>query len=272
MLAVKGSLIYTSRMDVTLLFLLTIAVQVPLDKADVEAFLTAAKIVSHEDVAVGVTRPLKLELSDGERTVSASWKNVDILRPGITRFADGSIERNFSDNYRCEIAAYELDKLVGTDLVPPTVERHFRGEPGALTLWIEAAMTDFDRRQKKIVPPDLLVWNRQVYNLQLFRFLTSDADYKNARNTLIDPQWHLWAIDSSRAFRTDETLIDDSLEHFSRAVLVKLASLDFDLLKAHLGEWVSDDRLRALLVRRDLILERAEKLADERGEGSVLVP
>jgi hypothetical protein len=259
-------------MGPVVVFVLAIASQAPLDRAEVEALLATARIVSHQDVPVGVTRPLKLELSDGERTLSASWKNVDILRPGITRFADGTFERNFSDNYRYEIAAYELDKLLGTDLVPPTIERRFRGEAGALTLWIEGATTDFDRRQKNIAPPDLLRWNRQVYNVQLFRFLTFDADYKNARNVLIDPEWHLWAIDSSRAFRIDETLIDDSLDHFSRAVLAKLESLDFETLKAHLGKWVSDDRLRALLVRRDLIVKRARELAAERGEGAVLVP
>ncbi len=270
--AVKGKWIYTPQMDAILIFALTIGAQASLESHDIESFLATAKIVSHEDIPVGVTRPMKLELSDGNVTLSASWKNVDILRSGITRFADGTIERNFSDSYRCEIAAYELDKLIGTDLVPPTVERRFRGEPGALQLWIDDAMTDFDRREQNIEPPDLLRWNRQVYNVKLFRYLAFDVDYKNARNNLIDPEWRLWAIDSSRAFRTDEELIDDSLDHFSRAVLAKLESLDFDMLKTHLGEWVSDARLRALLVRRDLILERAQQLAAARGEGAVLVP
>lgn len=263
---------YTPHMDAVFLFVLTIGPQVPLERTDVEAFLATAEIVAHEDVPVGVTRPLKLELSDGDVALSASWKNVDIQRPGITRFADGTFEKNFSDSYRCEIAAYELDKLLGTDLVPPTVERRFGGEPGALQLWIDDAMTDFDRRKQKIEPPDPLRWNRQVYNVKLFRFLIFDVDYKNARNNLIDPEWRLWAIDSSRAFRTDEELLDDSLDHFSRAVLEKLESLDFDTLKTHLGKWVSDPRLRALLIRRDLIVQRAERLVAERGEGAVLVP
>ena len=61
--------------------------------------------------------------TDGNVTVSASWKTVDIQKRGITRLGDGTIERNFSDSYKYEIAACELDKLIGVGLVPPTVER-----------------------------------------------------------------------------------------------------------------------------------------------------
>ena len=48
--------------------------------------------------------------------------------------------------------------------------------------------------------------------------------------------------------------------------------LDFDTLKERIGDWIGDGRIRAILARRDLIVERAEKLAAERGEGAVLVP
>jgi len=272
-LAVKDIWIYTPRMDAILLFILTIAPSQGIqERTEIEAFLETADIVADEDVPIGVTRPVKLQLSDGDTTLSALWKSVDIRRPGITRLADGTIAKNFRDSYRYEIAAYELDKLLGTDLVPPTIERHWRGERGAIQLWIEDATTEFDRRTKNIQPPDIPRWNRQFYNVQLFRCLTYDLDYKNARNNLIDPDWRLWAIDSSRAFPTDEELVDDNLDHFSRVVLERLDELDFDTLKSHLGEWLSDRRIRALLARRDLVLEHAKKLVEERGEGAVLVP
>lgn len=271
--AVKDLWIYTPHMDAILLFFLTfVPFQEIQERAEIEAFLETAEIVAHENVPIGVTSPVKVELSDGQTTLSAVWKSVDIRRPGIIRLADGTIARNFTDSYRYEIAAYELDKLLGTNLVPPTVERQWRGERGALQLWIEGATTEFDRRNENIQPPDIPRWNRQFYNVQLFRCLTYDLDYENARNNLIDPEWRLWAIDSSRAFRTKEELVDESLEHFSRDVLERLAELDFDTLKSHLGEWLSDGRIRALLARRDLIVEHAKKLVEERGEGAVLVP
>ena len=55
-------------------------------------------------------------------------------------------------------------------------------------------------------------------------------------------------------------------------MLANLRELDFDTLKEHIGDWVSDGRLRAILARRDIIVERAAELAAERGEGAVLVP
>jgi hypothetical protein len=262
--------------DVILVFVLAIvpglSPQLSDDRLALEEFLRTAEIVDTESIPVGVTRPVKVELSDGEVTRSASWKTVDERRRGITRLADGTTDVNFRDSYAFEIAAYELDKLIETNLVPPTVERRWRREVGALQLWIEDATTDFDRREKNLPIPDVEAWNRQVYNIKLFRCLTYDIDYKNARNTLIDPDWKLWAIDSSRSFRMKEELVDDSLSHFSRAVLAKLRELHFEVMKERLGDWLSDGQIRAILARRDRILERADQLIAERGEPAVLVP
>lgn len=271
-LAVKEVSIYTSPMDVLLVFVLAIAQQAGSDAVGLEGFLRTAEIVGKENIPVGVTRPQKLELTDGQVTRSASWKTVDERRRGITRLRDGTTDVNFRDSYGFEIAAYELDKLIGTNLVPPTVERTWRGETGAIQLWIDDAMTDMDRREKNVPVPDALKWNRQFYNIQLFRCLTYDIDYKNARNTLIDPDWKLWAIDSSRSFRVKKDILDDSLTHFSRAVLAKLEALDKDVLKERLGKWISGSQIDAILARRDLIVERAAQLVAERGEGAVLVP
>lgn len=259
-------------MEVLLVFVLAIVQQAALETVELEEFLRTAEVVEHEDIGVGVTHPVKLQLSDGQVTLSASWKTVDERRRGIIRLADGTIDRNFRDSYEFEIAAYKLDKLIGTNLVPPTVARRWRGESGAVQLWVEGATTDFERRKANIQPPNALRWNRQVYNIQLFRCLTYDIDYKNARNTLIDPDWRIWAIDSSRSFRTKKELVDNTLDHFSRTVLANLRELDFDTLKERIGNWIADDRILAILARRDLIVEHAAKLAAERGEGAVLVP
>jgi len=232
--------------------------------------LRKAKIVSAERLPHGVTEPLRLDLEHEGVTASAVWKSVDRYKPGVTRFRDGTFEANFSDSYKFEVAAYELDKLLGLGLVPPTVVRRFRGKAGSLELFIENATTDFERRQKRIPPPDLLRWNRQIYNLQLLRQLTCDADYKNVRNNLIDPNWRVWVIDSSRAFRPDEELFEEStVDHFSRAVLERLEALGLEMLKERLGQWVSDARLEAFLARRDRLLARARKLVAERGAVSL---
>ena len=117
----RGYLIYTSPMDVLLVFVLAIGQQAALEPVEIEEFLRTAEVIEHEDIGVGVTRPMKLVLSDGQTTLAASWKTVDERRRGIVRLADGTTERNFRDSYAFEVAAYELDKLIGTNLVPVTV-------------------------------------------------------------------------------------------------------------------------------------------------------
>jgi len=261
-------------MGVLLVFFLAIAQPTHTEKtaAEVEDFLRTAEIVDRENIPVGVTRPLKLQLTDGRMTRSASWKTIDERRSGITRLADGTTDVNFRDSWAFEVAAYELDKLIGTHLVPPTVERRWRGEQGAMQLWIDDAITDYDRLERKLAVPNPLAWVRQVYNVRLFRCLTSDIDFRNARNTLTDPDGKVWAIDSSRAFRLHEELVDESLSNFSSGVLARLEALDFDTLKAHLGKLLSEDQIQAILARRDLILARARQLVAEKGEAAVLVP
>src|SRR5688500_5347188 len=51
------------------------------------------------------------------------------LRPGP--------DRGCSESYKTEIAAYELDKLLKMDMVPPTVERQIQGNSGGAQLWVE---------------------------------------------------------------------------------------------------------------------------------------
>ena len=43
----------------------------------------------------------------------------------------------FWQSYEAEIAAYELDKLLKLDMVPPTVERLLQGNTGSARLWVE---------------------------------------------------------------------------------------------------------------------------------------
>ena len=43
----------------------------------------------------------------------------------------------FFESYRAEIAAYELDKLLGLSMVPPTVERKVKGETGSAQMWVD---------------------------------------------------------------------------------------------------------------------------------------
>jgi hypothetical protein len=243
------------------------------DAAAAEAILRTARVVRIEEIGEGVTRPQRLTLNDGERTVQAVWKTIDEYAP-VKDFFDGRPkEIGFRDSWKHEVAAYELDKLLGLELVPPTVAREIRGVKGALQLWIEDAMTETERRQRGIETTDVAAWNRQIYTVRLFRQLTHDTDFNNTGNLLVGRGFRLWAVDHSRAFKTRKRLLAaNDLVRFPASLLDRLRRLEARELQAAVGDWLTKGQRAALLARRDLIVERADRLIAERGVEAVLLP
>jgi len=242
----------------------------PLQGHEAEEFLRVATIVDREPVGEGITRPDRVTLTDGARSFRAVWKTIDVHKPGQQRMERGW-EFDFRDSWKNEVAAYELDKLLGLGLVPPTVERRLENRTGSLQLWVEQAMTEKDRKQRKLEPPHLPRWNNQLHNVRLLHQLTHNTDFQNIQNVIADPTFRIYAIDNSRAFRIQTELIaPDDLQCFSRTVLEKLKALDLPLLEEKLGPWVNKMQIEGLLARRDLILKIVEKRIKQKGEGPVL--
>jgi hypothetical protein len=244
----------------------------PVEGTEAEEFLETAEVLSVRAFDTkGITRPRKIELSDGRLTCSAVFKTVDEYEPR-KQFADGKTEFGFSDSYKYEIAAYKLDKLLGLGIVPPAVERRIKGDVGALSLWVEGSMTEWERlKVRDIHPPDTVEWNNQMYTIRLFLQLIYDTDFQNIANLLVTPDWKVYKIDSSRAFRTHKKLRrEGTLDRFSRPVLEALGGLTKEELVNHLDRWLTKQQIEALWVRRGLILELAESRVAELGEDAVL--
>jgi len=167
---------------------------------EAERFLLTAEVVSRRALDVGITHADQLTLSDGLRTARAVWKTIDELNHGVTRLERGRVLVGFADSWKHEVAAYELDKLLGTGLVPPTVERTLGRTTGSAQMWVEGSMTEADRKAKRIAPPDTRAWNEQMHTVRLLHQLTDNTDYRNIRNVLVDPSFRIYAVDFSRAF------------------------------------------------------------------------
>lgn len=246
--------------------------QFPSDE-EAERFLSTAQVVRKKLLGRGVTLSHVLTLSDGEVTAKAIWKVIDEYTP-VKHFDDGGApELGFRDSYASEIAAYELDRLIGLNQVPPTVEREIDGKTGSLQLWLEGCITEGERRRRDSQPPDADQWNQQMRRAKVFFQLIQDVDYVNLSNLLVDSDFKVHKVDSSRAFRTQTSILDpENPRQYSRELLAGLSKLDKQTLKEELGRWLSDVQRKKLLQRRDLILERAQRLIAERGEESVLYP
>ncbi|HEX2694259.1 MAG TPA: hypothetical protein VHP61_00780, partial [Acidobacteriota bacterium] len=90
-----------------------------------ESFLLTAEIAGSEQIRgdIAVTSPWRLTLKADDIVRDALWKNPE-----------GKM-RGFLEGWRYEIAAYLLDKFLGLDMIPPTVERRFHENRGSLQLW-----------------------------------------------------------------------------------------------------------------------------------------
>ncbi len=243
----------------------------PLSGEAAESFLKTAQVVHKKGLSTGITHSEQYTLSDGARTCKAVFKTIDEFTRGVTTFQQGGVLVDFSDSWKHEVAAYELDKLIGLGLVPPTVERKFGRTTGSLQMWVEGAMTEADRKQRKLAPPDLQSWNEQIHRLRLLDQLLFNTDYRNLTNVLVDGSFRVYAIDSSRGFQQYADLLSEKdLLRFPRAVLEAMKALEKPMLEAKLGRWLTGPQIDTLLKRRDKILALAQRRVQDEGEAAVL--
>jgi hypothetical protein len=238
-----------------------------------EEFLETAEIVKSEQIVEreAVTSPWRLTLKEGDITNDALWKD-----------AEGRM-KGYIEGWQYEIAAYRFDKYLGLNMVPPTVEKRFREKRGSCQLWIKAWKSLREIKQEKIKVPPIKVfyYNRDLYLQRAFDNLIANED-RHQNNYLFTEDWRMILIDHSRSFRTGgkwtkELIYTEKykegpmvMKELPRAFYEKIKSLDYDIIKGFVGEYLKDDEINAVLARKDLIIKEIEKLIKQNGEENVL--
>jgi hypothetical protein len=242
----------------------------PLTKAEMERFLTTARIIHQKGISKGVTAPLRVTLSDGTLQHDAAFSTVDERKP-VMSFANGRTEVDFVDSYRYSLAAYKISELLGLDhMMPVTVERTYDSKSGALSWWVDARWDEGQRLKQHLEPPDAEAWNQQMHRMRVFTALVADTD-RNLGNVLISADWKLWMIDFTRAFRRTHNLIaPENLTRCDRQLLGALKGLKQEDLEARTKSYLSRVDVQSILARRDAILALFQKRVGEKGEAAVL--
>ena len=174
------------------------------------------------------------------------------------------------DWYGYDIAGYHVDRLLGNNRVPPVIKRSIKRNDGSVQIWLEGVITENQRREKGFDPPDIARFNQQREVMHLFDNLVANRD-SNLGNALIDRNWHLWFIDCSRCFGTSEDLLfPEAITHCERRLWNVLRELDETEATRQLAPYLSKAEIRALMVRRDKLVEHIQALIDQWGEGSIL--
>lgn len=224
-----------------------------------EESLRTTPIERMEKVGEGVTDPERAFFARGS---AARCALVKVLPP--------KRHNGYWESYKSEIAAYELDRLLGLDMVPVTVERRVHGKGASAQLWLDgcrllkSAGGETPRRARE--------WGRQVCRQRIFDALIANID-RNAGNMLVDEDWNMILIDHSRAFVENETPFLDDITAVDRQLYEALKALDEETLNERLRPWLfGDGSVDDLLERRDRIVERLDRLAEERGAAAVILP
>jgi len=224
--------------------------------AEFEEYLASAPIEKVDKIPVGVTKPERAFFAPGGLAGSAALKHLP------TRIMSG-----YWESYKSEIAAYKLDRILGLDMVPPTIERRVGSDLGSLQLWVENCklLKDLDQSQA----PQPMEWAKQVCRQRAFDNLTANID-RNAGNLLVDDQWNLILIDHSRAFASSRMPFMKQMTRIDRVFYERLKALDEETLMREIKPWVlSGGSVKDILKRRDKIVEQFDKLAKENGEAAV---
>ncbi len=246
------------------------ALEPALTKDQMSRFFLDAKGVQSKHTGKGITSPWRLTLSDGSVTHDAGFQAIDEHKTKM-EFGDGTVEMNFVDSYKYNIAAYVLAELLGVDdIVPVYVERKWQGQAGSLSWWLPVKMDEQDRLKKKIPTPNPDAWNKQMYKIRVFDALVYDTD-ANLTNVLITEDWKVWRVDFSRAFRLSKDLRNNKdLVQCDRQLLEKLKGLTESEVSQKTKNYLNKLEVEGVMARRDKIVAYFQKLIAEKGESRVL--
>jgi hypothetical protein len=243
------------------------------ERAKWEEFLKTAEIIASEQMTSGaVTKPWVLTLKQGDITKKAMWKDIT-GRP-----------QGYIDSWMYEVAGYELDKLLGLNMVPPTVERRFKENRGSIQLWVDDTKSLKKLNEEKIKLPSYKIFsnNRNLFLQRAFDNLIGNEDRHLDNYLLNTKDWRMYLIDHSRSFRTTGKFVKQLtytekhpegpmvMKELPKALYEKIKGLTFEQIKGAVTEYLTDDEIKAVLIRKDLIIKEIDKLVAKNGAENVL--
>ncbi len=209
---------------------------------------------------LGVTRSIRCYFAPGGLVESMAFKSIP---PGL--------QTGFWESYKSEMAAYELDKLLGLQMVPPTVEKRVRNNLGAAVMWV-SPVRSFKQTGGVPTPPAEHAdsWSRQLSRAKMFDNLINNKD-PNLGNWLVDPAWNLILIDHTRAFVTGKNLVH-RMSRVDRGLWERMLGLELPSLKTALGRYIDGGQIKDIVARRDRMKAEIEEMVAEKGEANVFYP
>lgn len=197
-------------------------------------------------------------------------KKIEILHIGDSKPLKVSVDnsiygvfkpKNETDNPANEVAAYTIDKLLGIELVPPTVMRKFDGKTGSLQFFVEEGKNPYE------------TLSNASRNLRFFDLVIANTD-RSADNFLVLPNGAQVAIDNMMAFRT----LDAPLPHEwvlrqaipDQLIYERYKSLSAKQWHKSLDSLLGKEKVNQLIKKRDAFVKKVEQWIAEEGVFSII--
>ncbi len=161
-----------------------------------------------------------------------------------------------------ELAAYAVSDMLGFDIVPATVERTINGQQGALQLLYPDLIKESQRAAQNIAFDGWCSMTNQFDLLHVWDTLLANSGRSTDNVIYRQDLWRLEAIEYSSAFANSKKLPRSITRGQSNLtlrpeVLAALRSLDEATLLATLDELLDKKSIKALISRRDALLQLA---------------
>lgn len=240
-----------------------------LPDAEKARFLLDAKVVSRRAEPLGGTGTRRATLALNGLEHEAHVQAVEGYDLQVQVQGE---ELGLRDNWRNNVAAYRLDRLLGLGMVPVTVERRDELDEASFTWCVDELLLDErSRLKKKVAPPDAEAWDGQLGAVRIFDQLIYNLD-REAGSLLIDKEWRAWMVGHSRAFRVYKKLPAPKRLGWRcpRGLLAGLRVLDRSTIERSMAGLLDADRIDGLLARRDAIVRHFDERIADLGEDAVL--
>lgn len=224
--------------------------QVKIDQKEMEAFLRMATILTAiPDENLGRTEPWIIDLKDGEIERKGFFKHVNRCRPSAQ-----------ADCYKYELAAYEMSKLLGLEIILPVVERVIKARPGSLAMFLPSSWVSL----KKINEGNTVIKEEEAFHINMLDILVFDnlcytglEDEDLNEDIYVDPETgFVCRTDFSQGFAPAPALIPlREVTHCSDMLRQNLADLDDNAIRKAMKPFLNEQEIAALIVRKNMLLD-----------------
>jgi hypothetical protein len=159
-----------------------------------------------------------------------------------------------------EMAAYKLDRLIGLDMVPATVQRDFDGKKGTLQFYPATQKSETERASSGRSGSGWCPLKQQWNTMYIFDVLIHNPGRDQSFMLYDTSNWSLFLVEHDKSFGTQKgrpAYLQNVPLDIGEQWQETLTGLSDDVLKAELGDVLDKRRISALAKRRDGLLESA---------------